>query len=282
MDTSKTAKPLLALVAVAMATLCLTGATANAQTLVGLWRFDGDFVDSSIFGNDGTPMNGVTLTAGQAGFGQAADFSGNDTHVLVPHHASLNMASAVTMAAWVNADGNAWEGILAKNPSNGSNNNQAGNYELRLETGSENIQALYQTGGVNDTVTDNSETSVPTGSWHHVAVSIDGTGATEIINYYLDGVLVDSDTTLDGFGATNTNPLYIGSRADLFTDFHGQLDDVALFEGILDETQIGTIGTGDFTAFGVGQVVPEPTSIAMWSLIGLGLAGFGYRRFKRK
>ena len=30
------------------------------------------------------------------------------------------------------------------------------------------------------------------------------------------------------------------------------------------------------------QSVPEPTSVALWSLIGLGLAGFGYCRLRRK
>ena len=30
------------------------------------------------------------------------------------------------------------------------------------------------------------------------------------------------------------------------------------------------------------EVVPEPASIAIWSLIGLGLAGFGYSRTRRK
>jgi hypothetical protein len=28
--------------------------------------------------------------------------------------------------------------------------------------------------------------------------------------------------------------------------------------------------------------IPEPASIAIWSLVGLGIAGFGYRRFRRK
>lgn len=33
---------------------------------------------------------------------------------------------------------------------------------------------------------------------------------------------------------------------------------------------------------GFAEVVPEPASIAIWSLIGLGLAGFGYYRTRRK
>ncbi len=30
------------------------------------------------------------------------------------------------------------------------------------------------------------------------------------------------------------------------------------------------------------QAVPEPASITIWSLLGLGLAGFGYFRIRRK
>ena len=257
--------------------------SAHAQALVGLWQFEDNFDDSSSFANNGAELGGVTFVAGQAGYGQAADFSGNDTRVVVPHAASLNMTTAMTMSAWVNADGNSFEGILAKNPSNGSGNNHAGNYEFRLENGSLPIVALYQRGGANDTagVNGGASTNVPAGEWHHVAVTIDGSGPTETINFYLDGMLQNTLNGANGFGATNTNPLYIGNRADLFTDFHGQLDDVALFDGVLTAAQIQTISTGDFTAFGVG-VVPEPASVAIWSLLGLALAGLGVYRARWK
>lgn len=221
-------------------------APAQAQ-LAGFWQFEGDFTDSSANGNDGAQVNGVTFTASQAGFGQAADFDGNNTHVLVPHDISLDITGAGTFAAWVNADGNSWEGILAKSPSNGSSNNQAGNYELRLIGGTEQMSFLYQRGGLNDTATvsGNASTAVPTGTWQHVAVTVDGTGATETVNFYLNGTLVQTITSLtNGFGATNTNPLYIGSRADLFTDFHGQLDDVAIYNNQLDAGEIRVLQTG--------------------------------------
>jgi hypothetical protein len=41
--------------------------------------------------------------------------------------------------------------------------------------------------------------------------------------------------------------------------------------------------SGSQTAgIGVVQAVPEPAAIALWSLIGLGVAGFGYSRARRK
>ncbi len=35
------------------------------------------------------------------------------------------------------------------------------------------------------------------------------------------------------FGATNTNPLYIGSRADLFTTMDGLIDDLRIYNEVL-------------------------------------------------
>ncbi|MEM7395347.1 MAG: LamG-like jellyroll fold domain-containing protein, partial [Verrucomicrobiota bacterium] len=216
--------------------------------LVGLWRFEGGYTDSSLRGNDGSPINGVTLAAGQAGFGQAASFNGANTHILVPHDASLDITTEMTIAAWVRIDGNAWEGIVAKNPSNGSGANQAGNYELRVENGSRNMVFLYQRGNPNDTAAVNGggATQVPvTPAWAHLAVTMDGAS----VNYYLNGALVSTVGAPAGFGAINTNPLYIGSRADLFTDCHCLLDDVAIFKKVLSAGEIATVMNGDFAAF---------------------------------
>jgi len=62
---------------------------------------------------------------------------------------------------------------------------------------------------------------------------------------------VDSDT-----------PLKIGNREDLFVDFLGRLDDVAIFNGGLSADQILAIKDGDFSEFGVGKSGLEITNIA--------------------
>lgn len=54
----------------------------------------------------------------------------------------------------------------------------------------------------------------------------------------------------------------------------------------IDQTGTGSGNRLDPLVIGLATlnaaVVPEPASIAIWSLIGLGLAGFGYRRVRRK
>ena len=246
-------------------------AVPTQAQLAGLWQFEDDFTDSSANGNDGAGVNGVNFVTGQATFGQAGNFSGADTHVLVSHDTSLDITSTGTFAAWVNADGNAWEGILAKSPSNGSSPNQAGNYELRLENSTQNMTFLYQRGGTNDTnaVGGGASTQVSSTGWQHVAVTVDGSGPTETVNYYLNGALVNTVSgQANGFGATNTNSLYIGSRADLFTDFHGQLDDVAIFNEVLDVNQINDIMGGDFGEFGLASIISGVSATASSELVG--------------
>ena len=253
---------------------------ANAE-LVGLWRFDGNTADSSVNssgtpnGNNGTLENGASLSSEvppALGTGQSLSLAGADQHVLVPDSDVLDVTSALTIAAWVKTVGGvAWDGVVAKSPSDGSAANHAGNYEVRIENGSRGLNFLYQRGGVDDTDTGRlSGAVVPDGDWTHIAVTAEAGGD---LKYYLNGALAETSATpLDAtFGAVNSSPLYIGSRADLFTTMDGLLDDVAIFNEVLSVDQIQTISTGDFTAYGV----PEPSSAV---LALLGFVGLVWRR----
>jgi hypothetical protein len=87
--------------------LVSVGRFAAAQTcleppsgLVSWWPGDGDAND--IIGpNDGTLQGGTTFAPGMVG--QAFRFDGIDDHIRVPHHPSLNLASALTIEAWINS-----------------------------------------------------------------------------------------------------------------------------------------------------------------------------------
>ncbi len=225
------------------------GGGVPIEGLVGLWQFDGSAGDGSGNGHDGTLENGAALSddVPPNSAGQSLQVSGGEQHVLVPHSDSLNVTEEITIAAWVKPVGDqAWDGILAKNPSDGSNANHAGNYELRIENGSRGLHFLHQQGGDNDTAFYNSAAAVITGDeWSHIAVTGVKNGD---LHYYINGELADTwaDPLADTFGATNSNPLYIGSRADLFTAMDGFLDDVALFNRALEPAEIVSIMNGEF------------------------------------
>jgi hypothetical protein len=286
------------------------GSDEGIPNLLGYWKFDGDTADSSGNGHDGTLTNGASLSddipAGSSG--QSLQVSGGEQHVLVPHSDGLNATEAITIAAWVKPVGDmAWDGILAKSPSDGSGLNHAGNYELRIENGARFLHFLHQQGGADDTAFHQGTASiVPGDQWTHIAVTADATSGD--VAFYINGELSE---TLSGVIAvdafpTNSSPLYIGSRADLFTAMDGFIDDVALFGRALAADEIATVmewnadgggdgGGGDggggaeydlinvgLTANGVFTVaIPEgetadieySTDLQNWEVIATGVSG---------
>ncbi len=218
--------------------------------LAGWWPFDGNAADSSGQGNNGEVLNGAVFSddvPALLGGGQSLRLEGGDQHVLVPHNESLDIEAAVTISAWVKPVGEiGWDGILAKNPSDDSASNHAGNYELRIDNGTRLLHFLYQRGGVDDTnFHPSGGAAIPPDVWTHVAVSAERSGE---VRFYVNGALVEvhAAPAADTFGTVNRNPLYIGSRADLFTAFDGFLDDVALFDVALSQEQIQSVMQGDF------------------------------------
>lgn len=226
--------------------------------VVALYRFDNaDGSDSSGNGHHGelmadpifTPDTPEPLAGGQA----INLFAGS--HVLVPHDPGLDMVAALSITAWVKPEGEVqWDGILAKNPSSGSGANHAGNYELRIENGGRFLHFLHQQGRVDDTAFHQGQSAiVPSDVWTHIAVTADAAGSGNVL-FYLNGELAEERTGIIQVKEfpVNENPLYIGSRADLFTGFDGYLDDVALYDGVLTQAQIAAIAQGDYSSVGVG------------------------------
>lgn len=229
-------------------------ASAHAQ-LVAHFPFDTGFDDVSGLENNGTAEGGASLVSDvPPGFdGQSLALEDGD-YVLVEHSESLNMTEAMTVAAWVKPIGEAWEGLLAKNPSEGSPDNHAGNYEIRIENGSNQLHFLYQQGGVADTafpISDNPLAVISADEWTHIAVTVEQfDNEPGEVKYYTNGVLADTKPINVGFGATNENPLYIGTRADLFTQFNGNIDDLRIYNTVLFESEIQGVTEGvdpDFT-----------------------------------
>src|SRR5690606_17884053 len=115
-----------------------------------------------------------------------------------------------------------FDAILAKNPSDGSTPNQAGNYELRIESGSRLLNFLYQQGGENDTALVFSEAPVEEGVWSHVSVTVVAGGE---IRFRINGQDAGSGTVANTFGIPNTSPLFIGTRNNRETTMDGHLDE---------------------------------------------------------
>ncbi|MBN1911642.1 MAG: PEP-CTERM sorting domain-containing protein [Pirellulales bacterium] len=111
---------------------------------------------------------------------------------------------------------------------------------------------------------------------HHFAVTVDETGT--IMGIYVDGVLVGKQIS-NGFGVTDENMASIGCRIKngvLDSALSGYIDDLAVFKGVLLDTQINDIMTRGVAA----AVVPEPSAVVLL-LTGLLAAVAAGRRVGR-
>ena len=94
-----------------------------------------------------------------------------------------------------------------------------------------------------------------------------------------DGVNSAGHSVGIGAGVTGTQLIDVAANPDFATVDLTNLTDVA-FSWLGNEDSDFTITGGVF--FTTTNNVPEPASVAIWASLGLGLAGFGYYRTRRK
>ena len=248
--------------------------------LVGYWNFDEGsgttIYDLSGNGNNGTLVNGASAwTTGH--FGSALYFPGvtgtGSTRVEIPNSASLQITSAITVAAWVRVDNFTSDApILAKEgPNSGDLSYWLGTYG---PSGAGHFGMLLDNNGSQPWDADHrNEGSVPTG-WVHLAATWDG---TTMINY-INGTAVSSGLT---FASTiNVSPefLAIGVNSGYYnhgnaTAFTGAIDDLYLYSRALSASEIGQL---------MVSPIPEPaTTTAMMGVLACAGAGWIWRRRAR-
>lgn len=239
----------LALVAPVAGQTLLTG-------LVGYWNFDegaGTTInDRSGTGNNGTLVNGGSAwTTGH--FGNALSFPGTtgagSTRVEIPNAASLQLTSAITVAAWVRVDNISSDApIIAKEGGGGLLSYWFGTFP----TGHFGM-LLDQDGNQGWEADHRGEGSLTQGAWVHLAATWDG---TTMINY-VNGTSVSAGlTTTSLLSAINvsTARLFIGANSEYNTTaFTGLIDDLYIYNRALSVSEIGQL---------LASPIPEPAAAA--------------------
>ena len=218
---------------------------ATPAALAAHYPLEGDATDLSGYNNDGTIV-GAIPTSDRFGTPDAAyAFDGEDDRIVVTMRSQLQ-ADAVSIAAWVRMDDNAaprpigewWDVVSYRNLG----------HVLAIQGEGAVLGGLQNTGidcafTGSDTVLD--------GGWHHVAMTRD---ANWVIRVYLDGVVqATTPHTLDPAEADATtdaactaapvfpNFVWIGGDLANSTYFHGSIDDVRIYSGVLTDEEIAAL-----------------------------------------
>ncbi|WP_299440130.1 LamG domain-containing protein [uncultured Aquimarina sp.] len=177
----------------------------------------------------------VTVPSPALHFEQVVNFTDYD-YLSVPDDNSLDFTDHFTYEAWVNFEqlnvsnaGFGWRALFAKS-------RYVDSYGLMVYAPSKTMR-FYHTGFGNG-FTDYTWTALTAGSWHHVAVKLDGTNNKASI--LIDGVEVASSSG-SGSVSVNSEPLLIGASRNASNDpypFDGAMDEIRFWHVARTDAEI--------------------------------------------
>jgi hypothetical protein len=249
------------------AILCFAAAPLDAA-LVGYWNFDGTVDDFSNNGHHGTRQpaaNPPTFTAGHTGDtgDQALDYDGANHTVALGNPSGLQL-QAMAVSFWMSAR-TKQDGIVSK----GQSRSPYAERDWDVFGDGDELSFIISNGS--SAIVDLRKPFPSLNNWHHVVASWDGTTDSGGARLYVDGTLLGSDT-VSSTANSNTHDLYLGGLGDW--TYNGRLDDVAIFDGPLNERRITDLSNGTITpldlpgpASGRHQIAVDASNpVAYWRL----------------
>lgn len=238
------------------ALLVACAATARAATnavpgLVFHLTFDelrnGAFLDVTTSNAVGRATNARVASPGK--LAGACEFSAKNSYIEVPDSPALS-AKAFTVSVWFKNGREAWVSryLLDKDSERGYSLSIAGGGKENARKGklraSVGGQSCLSDSTVNDDI------------WHHAAVTFDGQG----LKLYVDGVQQQQTAGVPGGLPPNTHSLTLGmhrsspSSQDKDVSFDGQLDELMLFNRVLDTNELKRVRSAAKPKFTKWQV----------------------------
>jgi hypothetical protein len=217
---------------------------ANAQTTNGLiakWSFNNANANDEIGTNDGT-VNGAVLTADRFGNANMAyEFDGVDDLINFGTDASIKPVEG-TVSVWAKM-------IAVSNTGSGYLHNP-----IFLSKNLGHTDAYYEACGIGIRTTDNRALTIATdypsfnekvvssinpitlNNWIHYVATYD----EDSVSFYIDGVL--QNRIYKGFISTfsPTDPVLIAASGSVINArfFHGAIDDVRIYNRVLDQEEV--------------------------------------------
>ncbi|MEW6536585.1 MAG: LamG-like jellyroll fold domain-containing protein [Candidatus Auribacterota bacterium] len=176
----------------------------------------------------------------------SADFDGTNDYAWITNYSELKPTSEFTLSTWVKIDsldlgdpGNSdAQDILM---SNIGAYNASGGYQLLIANANDPYIVLmyrphtgsdYPDQGIGYSL---SSLGWSTNTWYHVAGTYDESGGNALLNLYVDGKLVESDSFSGAISYDNTPKFYLGTNYDGVGNLATNEREL---DGHLDETQV--------------------------------------------
>ncbi len=255
--------------------VCTLPAEATRASIVAYWNFNDNFaayVGGSSYNL--TPVNGASIEAVAAKFGAGgADFQRTSSqYAFVDNAVVVASGSDFSYSAWYYldlADITGSSRYFVLEATNGTlNNTQSHPISLGLrDQGAGDVAQIY-TSVNNDSDVFYSFDTEPNQSWHNVITTFNAT--TRTITTYFDGTEVKQETASGELDPGN-GLVVGGHRAGTGRNWEGYIDDVAIWDEVIDSAEIARLQTQPVVP------VPEPTALALCGITaaGLGFAGVG-------
>ena len=212
--------------------------------LVGYWPFNGNALDESGNGNNGT-VNGAILTTDRLGnTNKAYSFDGINDFINCGNGSSLDIHANISVCAWVNSTTTNTSVPVAKYASPGSSGDAG--WELVMA----NNKIQFDGRDHSNAYISSGSTNVFGSNWHFVV----GQRENNIWKIYLDGVLANSHTANSSgdisssisleFGRELNSLLYWGDTIHGYW-YNGKLDDVRIYNRALSAQEITCLYSGN-------------------------------------
>ena len=208
--------------------------------MVGWWPGDNNANDISGLHNNGALQGGAGYAAGEVA--GAFSLTNATDFIAVPDNSSLNFGTGdFSMDAWIKTS-DASDILNIVDKRTGTSSNPVG-YSFFIVAGKLACQVDDGQGTLNHV---SNTTPVSDGKWHLVAVTIDRKSKTGG-KLYVDGAVIFTfDPTTRPRSISNNVKLLIGQRyLDPATNFQGQIDELEIFNRVLQSTEISSIFTAD-------------------------------------
>ena len=222
---------------------------------------EGDYVDISGNGNNGTPSGAPVF--GAASWGTALDCDGVNDRVEIAPDPTFNDTTSYTVAACVNLDGYggsdtgrivSWE--------KGGPVGDALNFFSEGSKASPELRAIEERWAIFDSDFSSPPDSLLTGTDYHVAFTYDQ--ATDTGELYINGVAVGTQTVVgQGSFVPATGPLHVCNRDSDDRPLDGRIGHVRFYTEVRSQPQIDAIYQSDCPA-----VAPGPPPVVYLPLEG--------------